>query len=172
MGRWTKSERRYRAPATGLFERGAAAYERKEYVSALNNWRQAYALGHVEAAYRIGQLYTRGEGVMYSLPDAAIWYRQAADAGHADAQFHLGLIHMHGYEAHPGVGGPRHWLDFASRRDDQLARSTLDALFPHGIRVEPDLDEALRWLHAAAQGGKAEAQVLLGEIARWGRGWH
>ena len=123
-----------------------------------------------EAAHRIGQLYARGEGVMYSLPDAVIWYRQAADAGHLEAQFHLGLIHLQGHEAPRGVGGPRHWLDFASQRDDQQARATLDALFPNGISVEPDLDEALRWLHAAAQGGKAEAQVVLGDLARTGRG--
>ena len=69
--------------ATGHFERGVEAYERKRYLRALDSWRQAHALGDAEAAHRIGQLYARGEGVMYSLPDAVIWYRQAADAGHA-----------------------------------------------------------------------------------------
>ena len=43
-------------------------------------------------------------------------------------------------------------------------------MFPHGIAVEKNDEAAIRWIEAAATAGKAEAQVILGEMCRRGRG--
>src|SRR5579859_8081661 len=78
------------------FQRGTAEYERGAYVDAFYAWKQAARSGSAEAAFRIGELYVRGEGVLRSLPDAAAWYEKAAEAGHIDAQLQLGLMLLRG----------------------------------------------------------------------------
>ena len=87
-------------------QRGIAAHEERQYVKALAAWRKAAAQGGVEAQYRIGLLYMRGEGVVQSIPDAVAWYKPAAEAGHVEAQFQLGSIYLNG--ARPGPNGPDH----------------------------------------------------------------
>jgi uncharacterized protein len=149
-------------------ERGAAAHEKQEYLTALKAWKIAGAQGDVEAQYHIGLLYARGEGVVQSVPDAVIWYRQAAEAGHIDAQYQLGLIYLNG--AVPGPLGPGTWFQAASQHNSEAAARALKVLFPNGIAVEKDLKEAMRWMGAAAAGGKVDAQAVVGEMYRRGLG--
>src|SRR5689334_3212336 len=80
----------------GAFECGMAAYERGQYLESIKHWKLASETGEAEAAYRIGMLYVKGEGVVRSVPDAAIWYERAARLGNVEAQFQLGLIFLQG----------------------------------------------------------------------------
>ena len=59
------------------FQRGLAAHEKREYFKAIDAWKRAAEQGDVEAQYRIGLLYARGEGVIQSIPDAVIWFKRA-----------------------------------------------------------------------------------------------
>jgi uncharacterized protein len=150
------------------FAQGVAAHENQLYLKALETWRRSSARGHLESSYRIGLLYARGEGVVQSLPDAAIWYRHAAEAGHPEAQFQLGLIYLHGANAE--AGGLDHWFEAALQRNSEVARQTLSLLFPNGIKIEKDPEEAGRWIWSAASAGNVEAQAVLGEMYRHGLG--
>ena len=79
---------------------------------------EAETTGEAEAAYRIGLLYVKGEGVVRSVPDAAIWYERAARLGNVEAQFQLGLIFLQGEK--PLLGPHRHetWRRGAQFRSD------------------------------------------------------
>ncbi len=125
-------------------------------------------MGDPEALYRIGLLYARGEGVVQSIPDAVVWYTRAAEAGHVDAQFQLGAIYLNG--ATSGQNGANNWFKSAAQRNGEAAQQNLDVLFPNGIVVEKDIEAAIRWIVAAARSGKAEAQLILGEMCRRGLG--
>ena len=89
-----------RARVSRHMDRGGAAYAGRRFFSALRRWRAAHSAGSSEAAFRIAELYVKGEGVQRNLAEAVKWYREAAGRGHAEAQFRLGLILLNG-----AVGG-------------------------------------------------------------------
>ena len=105
------------------------------------------------------------------MADAVVWYRRAAEAGLVEAQFQLGLIYLHGQEA---VSRPRRSAPLAANSPRGVMMSSHNQrwmpCFPMASGSPRDLNQALRWLRAAAEAGKAEAQVVLGDLARSGRG--
>ena len=149
-----------RASAARQMNRGEAAYAGKRFISALRRWRAAWSSGSSEAAFRIAELYVKGEGVQRNLADAVKWYRQAAEVGHEKAQFRLGLILLNGAVG----GGVAKWASAATARDAELAQRNAQALFPSGFEVKPDPDEALRWLNEAARNGVREADEIVGTV--------
>ena len=76
-----------RARASRHMDRGEEAYAGRRFTSALRRWRVACTAGSSEAAFRIAELYVKGEGVQRNLAEAVKWYRQAAERGHAKAQY-------------------------------------------------------------------------------------
>ena len=159
---WTKF---HRARASRHIERGEAAYAGKRFFSALRRWRAAHSAGSSEAAFRIAELYVKGEGVQRNLAEAVKWYRRAAERGHSRAQFRLGLVLLNGAQG----GGVAKWHSAASARDAELAQRNAEALFPSGFEVRPDPDEALRWLDEAARNGEREADSVVGAVYLDGR---
>lgn len=165
LGRWRPASGR---AALRWLRRGVAAHGRQQYFNALAAWKEAAKFDEQEAVYRIGLLYAQGQGVAQSFGDAVIWYRRAAEGGHIEAQFQLGMIYLHG--ASSVLNGTSEWFTSATQRHRVHAQQNLDVLFPHGIVVEKNIEVAMRWLEAAATAGKAEAQVILGDLCRRGRG--
>ena len=149
-----------RARALHHMDRGEAAYARRRFTSALRLWRAACTAGSSEAAFRIAELYVKGEGVQRNLAEAVKWYRQAAERGHAKAQFRLGLVLLNG-----ALGGEvAKWRSAAAARDADLAQRNAQALFPSGFEVPADSGEALRWLDEAACNGVREADGVVGTV--------
>ena len=149
-----------RAPARRRLRRAEAAYAARRFHRALLHWRAADAADIPEGAFRIGQLYARGEGVQRNLPEAACWLRRAADQGHAEAQLRLAQILLNGAR-----GGPvARWRDSAAERDARATRGNEAALFPQGLEVAANVEEALGWLEAAETAGSIEAEGLLGAM--------
>ena len=140
--------------------RGAAAYAERRFLSALRRWQIAHLAGSNEAAFRIAELYVKGEGVQRNLAEAVKWYREAASHGHADAQFRLGLILLNGALG----GGAAKWHSAATAHDAHLAQKNAHALFPSGFEVRSDPVECLRWLEEASQNGVREADSVIGSI--------
>ena len=49
--------------SAGPFEDGQAAYEAKDYATALRLWRPLADQGHPLAQFNLGKMYRKGEGV-------------------------------------------------------------------------------------------------------------
>jgi TPR repeat protein len=81
------------APVQAEFQDGLQAYYRLDYRTALREWLPLAEQGDAEAAYQIGILYYRGEGVLQDDAEAAKWFEKAAEAGDPDAQYNLGLMY-------------------------------------------------------------------------------
>src|ERR1700692_3760418 len=64
------------------FARGEAEYKRQRFDRAIKAWLKAASSGHTEAQFRLGECYARGEGVLCSLTDAALWFKRAGEGGH------------------------------------------------------------------------------------------
>ena len=154
------SEAINRARVSRHMDRGGAAYAGGRFFSALRRWRVAHSAGSSEAAFRIAELYVKGEGVQRNLAEAVKWYREAAGRGHAEAQFRLGLILLNG-----ALGGEvANWRRAAAAGDEDLAQKNAQALFPSGFEVRPDPVEALQWLEEASRNGVREADSVIGQI--------
>ena len=80
----------------GPVEEGTAAYERKDFATALVWFRKAADQGQAIAQLILGAMYAEGEGVPKDDQQALYWYRKAADQGQAEAQFNLGLMYANG----------------------------------------------------------------------------
>ncbi|MBL8626182.1 MAG: sel1 repeat family protein [Myxococcales bacterium] len=86
--------------------------------------QQAAALGHPRALRRLGDRYSRGDGVEASDEAAVMWWRRAAQAGDLDAMANLGSAlaatapaEAHAWLAHAAAQG--HPYAIATLRDGQ-----------------------------------------------------
>lgn len=148
---------------------GLEAYEQGDYETAVREWKPLAAEGHVEAQYRLGRLYFRGEGVRDD-GEAARWYREAAEQGHAESQNNLALM----YEAGRGVpqddAEAARWYREAADHGLAAARSNLARLYLEGKGVPQDEARAAIWYRGAAEQGHAQAQYSLCVLYEQGRG--
>ena len=127
----SKALRRTRRPsgdaALELLRRGNAAHERRQYYDALALWKQSAELGNSQAQYKIGNLYSLGQGVITNVADAAAWYKRAAEAGHAKAQFRLGFIYLN---AATGTDNLTTWFRSASKNNQASRARQSEHLIP------------------------------------------
>ena len=78
------------------FWKGADAYEKGDYSSALREWKPLAEQGNASAQYNLGLMYDKGQGVPQDDKTAVKWYRLAAKQGDADAQYNLGVMYHEG----------------------------------------------------------------------------
>ena len=79
--------------STGPWEEGYAAYQRKDYTTAVAKWRQVADKGNAKAQSLMGQMYFFGQGVKQDYPQAITWLNLAAAQGEPKAHFKLGSMH-------------------------------------------------------------------------------
>ena len=75
---------------------GLDAYERGDYIKALEIWRPLAEQGHSHQQYLLGFMYKRGNGVPQDHEEAVKWFRKAAEQEHPIAQNNLGLAYTKG----------------------------------------------------------------------------
>ena len=86
------------------YSAGLEAYQSGDYAAALREWRPLAKQGNASAQYKLGAMYSLGQGVSQDYSEARRWYRKSADQGLGEAQYNLGL--MHGL----GQGGPKDFV--------------------------------------------------------------
>jgi len=72
---------------------GGYAYERRDYDTALKEWRPLAEQGDADAQFNLGVMYDMGLGVPQDYQEAVRWYRRAAEQGNAGAQNNLGFMY-------------------------------------------------------------------------------
>lgn len=122
------------AQAQPLEERmrtAAAAYEHKDYATAVAIWRPLAEQGNAEAQTLLGAMYWSGDGLPRNHAEAAKWYLRAAQQGYARAQNDIGF--MYGF----GEGIPP--------RDDVQAYKWISLAITHYTAKNQDrLDQAIK----------------------------
>jgi TPR repeat protein len=76
----------------GPLEDGMAAYNRGDYVPAIQLFRPLAAKGNAKAQHLIGVMYHKGEGVARSSVRAFAWFSLAAAHGDSDAKAKLAEV--------------------------------------------------------------------------------
>ena len=78
------------------FWKGYEAYQKKDYATALREFKPLAEKGHAQAQNMLGWMYYYGEGVPQDYKTAVKWYRLAAEQGHAYAQYWLAEMYQDG----------------------------------------------------------------------------
>lgn len=156
-------------PAAGSeLAQGLAAFRAGDWIEAFTRLSPLAEAGDGEAAFALGEMYARGQGVVADPELARDCYRRAAARGVVPAMLALAsLLEARGGEE--DLAEAENWLKEAVHRGSREARLALGLYY---LRVEPrrDFTEAARFLAQAALAGDANAQYFLGRLFLDGRG--
>ena len=104
------------APVGADYATGHAAFQRRDYATALQQWSAAAQAGEAVAQYSLGILHASGFGVPQSYQEAARWFQQAAEQGYGEAQYNLGLLYARGQGVPQDYIQAYKWLELAARQ--------------------------------------------------------
>ncbi len=151
-------------PAQADFQAGLDAYNRKDYATALSEWRPLAEKGVAEAQYKLGMLYSLGYGVPQEYEQARQWYEKAAAQGDANAQYKLGVLYENGFGGAQDIDQARQWWEKAAAQGDARAQYSLGFLYHSGYYVPQDFVQAHMWYSLAAANGHKDAAMLRGVL--------
>ncbi len=95
---------------------GLEAYQRKDYATALKEWRPLAERGDAAAQAGIGSMYRFGFGVAQDYVEATKWFRLAAEQDIALAQFQLGYMYANGQGVPQDYVLAHMWFNLAAAR--------------------------------------------------------
>ena len=104
------------------FQSGCAAFDRGDYAAAREEWAPLAAQGDAKAQFRLGCLYTFGQGGPEDYAFALRLYRLAAEQGDADAQNNLGGMYAQGLAVAQDLVQAYMWFALAAARGEEIAR--------------------------------------------------
>lgn len=166
---------RYSSPPTVLrapsltkqkYEEGEQLYNAGQYDAALRSLREAASSGSENAMFRLGWMYSQGEGVPQDFSLARQWYDKSASRGVVGAMVNLALLYK------DGKGGPqdhnlqRQWLEKAASRGVSTAMFNLGAMYYAGDGVPRDLSLAREWFEKAEAQGLTDARDMLAKLRK------
>ena len=112
----------------GDLEDGVAAYDRKDYATALTKWRLVAQQGNRDAQTFIGAMYYEGKGVAQDYKEAMRWYKLASQQGEPLAQFSLGVMYYKGTGVVQDYVRAHMWFNIAAVGGDSDTAKKRDAL--------------------------------------------
>ncbi len=109
-------------------DRGELAYYAGDFADAMATLRPLAEHGSPKAAYYVGRMLARGEGVAADPAAAARWYRMAATEGQVDAQLELAVLFREGRGVPRDLRETYAWYALAADQGDVQAESALATL--------------------------------------------
>ena len=138
-------------------------------VEAAEWYRKAADQNDLDAQYKLGVCYEKGEGVGKDLKEAAKWYRKAAEKGIVEAQIALGACYENGRGLPPNCKEAVNWYRKAADRKNPEAQYRLGSCFENRKEVRSE-DKAAIWYRRAAENGHAGAQYKIAQFYETGKG--
>jgi TPR repeat protein len=156
------------AAAAGDAYLGAAAGRVRDSKRALQLFERAAAVGNSGAMTRLGEMYSRGDGVGRNQATAVEWYQKAAARGGGLAMYHLAHIRFRGQGLPRDYEAGRDWMERSAKTGFYYAIKFMARHSDVGFRdhrsrqvLEPDIERATTWYERAAERGDKEAQGWL-----------
>ena len=143
--------------AAQSFEMGLRAYDRRDYATALREWRPLAEHGDAAAQYNLGQMFRKGEGVIRDYKEAVKWFRKSAEQGNATAQGNLGAMYDNGKGVVRDYREAVKWYRLAAEQGNATAQGNLGVMYGSGSGVIQDIVKAHMWLNIGASNGNAIA---------------
>jgi tetratricopeptide (TPR) repeat protein len=135
----------------GEFEDGVAAYQRRDFATALGFFQPLADQGNADARTNLGVMYEKGQGIARDYRKAVRLYRLAARQGRPDAQFNLGVMCYEGHGVAQGYRGAVRWFWLAAEQGNAAAQSNLGFMYEKkGQGIAENLLRAHMWYSLAA----------------------
>lgn len=140
------------APATDAFSQAIAAYDAKDFRSAVSLFEKAAQSRELSPQIQqfLGVAYALGDDAPRDLVKARRWLEPLANVGYAWPQYYLGKV-----ETSPQSSAA--WMIKAGEQGFLAAAVTLAGYYAEGYGVEKDLAEACKWQFVAEQYGDMSA---------------
>jgi TPR repeat protein len=138
------------------FDKGFAAYDVGDFVTALEEWRPLAEQGDARAQSNLGWMYSNGQGVLQDYAEAVKWSRLAAEQGYATGQNNLGLMYNDGEGVSQNHGEAVRWYRLAAEQGYAKGQTNLGVMFVLGRGVLQDKVRAHMWFNIAAANGNAD----------------
>lgn len=135
------------------FEKGMAAAQARDFMTALQEWRPLAEQGNASAQFNLGRLYNFGLGVDENRSEAVRWYRLAAEQGNASAQDHLGRMYDDGNGVLKSYTEAASWYRLAAEQNNASAQNNLGLMYEYGNGVLKDKVLAHMWYNLAGANG-------------------
>lgn len=152
------------------FDEGMAAYNKKDFATALKKLTLLVSQGDARAQNNLGVMYVNGQGVPQDYDEAVKLFRLAAGQGHAGAQYNLGVRYGYGQGVPQNYTEAVKWYRLAADQGHAQAQFNLGVMYANGQGVSQDYKEAVKWIRLAADQGFAQAQFGLGLMYGNGQG--
>ena len=114
------------------FSEGYEAYQRGDYATALQIFRQLADQGNAKAQIKLGVMYRKGLGVPQDYAAGVKWYRKAANQGMALAQTILGAMYTDGNAVTQDYGEAVKWYRKAADQGNAVAQYNLGGMYDRG----------------------------------------
>lgn len=139
------------------FSEGTQAYDRGNYLGAMNELHPLAEQGLASAQFYLGLMYENGQSVQQDYQEAARWYLKAANQGHDGAQNNLGKLYEEGQGVEQDHIIAVQWYQKAADQGLSAAQFNLAEMYMNGRGVRPNTDQAQVWYRKAAAQGHRKA---------------
>jgi hypothetical protein len=139
------------------------AYDRANYMTALNIWLPKAQAGDPEAQNYVGEIYEKGLGSEPDYEMAYLWYKKAAQQGFSKAQMNLGFL----YEK--GLGVPKNKAKALELYHQSSKLNELKIPFASTMTSEAEnrqQSSELKLLKSALNNSYAEATILKNKLLK------
>jgi len=101
------------------FSAGLTAYQKGDFVKAMNEWRPLAEKGVAAAQFNLGLMALDGQGMPQDYAEAARWFERSADQDYTKAQLNLGALYGVGKGVKRDYVQAYKWLNLCSAKGDQ-----------------------------------------------------
>ena len=148
------------------FQKGFAAYNMKDYATALREWNPLAEQGRVSAQFNLGMMYAEGKGVPKGDTTSVKWFTLAAEQGDAFAQVNLGFMYQYGKGITKNEEKAVRWYRLAAEQGNADAQVHLGLMYRSGKGVVQDNIRSHMWWSIAASQGDQDARERSNNIAK------
>ena len=156
--------------ADSLYEAGMELYDQKDYSAALNHFQEAANDGSIAAMVKLGEMYSKGEGIERDDQTAIEWYTKAARQGDVVAMYSLADLYENGLGVKHDYQKAMQWYTAAADGGYKYAFANIGDLYYEGKGVGVNYKKAVEWYEKAAAAGEANGTHSLGFMYENGYG--
>ena len=148
---------------------GLHCEEENNMEEAATWYRKAAVQNDLDAQYKLGLCYDKGEGVPQDSKEAVKWYQKAAEHGIVEAQINLGVCYENGIGIKKSIPEAVKWYREAADGRSTEAQYKLGFCYENYGEVR-NYDKAASWYRRAAERGNPQAQYAIGRFYETGKG--
>ncbi len=142
------------APA-GDFNKGAIAYQKGDYETALREWHPLAEQGHLQAQANLGVMYFKGTDIPQDCEQAVKWCSLAAGQGDTMSLFSVASMYANGQCVSQDTTRAAIFYKQAAMRGNADAQANLSLMYSQGNGVPQDYVAAYIWISLAVLNGDA-----------------